>query len=308
MNGLQFQTNSQADQIHIRVTATTETIHHDDYENSPPPKNIMIVNGVSVGDDRGYPMLPLVPDTEPHNNGSTPKYTTTTYANPIKLIITTSGALGHHNHPHYHEAVMTTGPDTAYGGGGGYTINDDVEDNAAYDEAASSAADDDLSNNLDLATLLAHHEANIDTDDIGINPHFVTLKSTATSPQTPPPPSLSEQGAGMHDEGMVAEDEVLVDEPVLVEIMSDSILEMVGGGGGGGRLGDNGGSDDTVAQFHDDFVVGGGVGGGVGGEEQQQVEEEAAATVKVSLSISPCAQHARNAVGNEFNNKQSCRK
>lgn len=249
----------------------------------------MIVNGVSVGDGGaeggGYPrLLPMVPDTEPHNNGSTPKYTTTTYANPIKLIITTSGALGHHNHPHYHEAVMTTGPDTAYGGGGGYTINDDVEDNAAYDEAASSAADDDLSNNLDLATLLAHHEANIDTDDIGINPHFVTLKSTAT-PQTPQqPPSLAEQGAGMHDEGMV--DEVLVDEPVLVEIMSDSILEMVGGGGG--RLGDNGGSDDTVAQFHDDFVVGG--GGGVGGEEQQQVEEEAAATVKVSLSISPCAQ------------------
>lgn len=246
LNGLQIQTNSQADQIHIRVTATAETIHGDD-EAMPGSPNVMIVNGVSVGGG-GYG-LPMAVEEDINNGSTTPKYTTTTYANPINLIITTSGALGHHNQQYRFpdDVLMAAGRDTV-----GYTTINDEEDSA-------DAAYDELNNSLDLASLVAQHEANVDTtltqDDIGISHHYhqnVTLLSAV--PTTTRYEEVAEQVTGVEDD-------------LVYEIMSDSVG--VGGGVMGGGM-----VTDTVAQFQDVTGVVDGVG-----------EQEEEATVKVSFVL-----------------------
>lgn len=243
LNGLQIQTNSQADQIHIRVTATAETIHDDGAMQGSP--NVMIVNGVSVGGSEGYG-LPMAVEEDINNGATTPKYTTTTYANPIKLIITTSGALGHHNQQYRFpdDVLMAAGRDTV-----GYTTINDEEDSA-------DASYDELNNSLDLASLVAQHEANVDTtltqDDIGISHHHhnVTL--------------LSEAPTTTRYEDVEEEQVTGVGEDLVYEIMSDSVG--VGGGVMGGMV------TDTVAQFQDVSGVVGGVG-----------EQEEEAMVKVSF-------------------------
>lgn len=213
LRGLQFQTSSQAEEIHIRVTATAETIREKSREQNTFSNNIGGGGTVNVG----VAGKAASNGGTAEDNGPTPKYN----ANPIKLIITTSGALGHRNQ-HYNDIVAN--PDTAYGGDGGvgYVISD--EDNVdAYD---------DLGDNLDLASLLAHHEANLDMDDndddredsrgITTN-HSTTLKSEQE-----------------------AEEEEVESEPVLAEIMSDTTE--------GGVEGEVVMGVGTVAQFHNDEV------------------------------------------------------
>lgn len=244
LNGLQIQTNSQADQIHIRVTATAETIHDDGAMQGSP--NVMIVNGVSVGGSEGYG-LPMAVEEDINNGSTTPKYTTTTYANPIKLIITTSGALGHHNQQYRFpdDVLMAAGRDTV-----GYTTINDEEDSA-------DAAYDELNNSLDLASLVAQHEANVDTtltqDDIGISHHHHNVTLLSAAPTTT-----------RYEEEVADEQVTGVGEDLVYEIMSDSVG--VGGGVMGGMV------TDTVAQFQDVSGVVGGVG-----------EQEEEATVKVSF-------------------------
>lgn len=200
LKGLQFQTNSQAEQIHIRVTATTETIRDKTPTlDTVSSHNIVVNGGMRVGE--------AVDD----NGTTTPKHNT----NPIKLIITTSGALGHHNQAHnYHD--VTANPNTAYGGV--YT--------AIHEEEDSVDAYDDLGNNLDLASLLAHHEANLDLDDRNYPNDNTALKSA-----TPEVSAVNEE-AGVEDE-----------EPVVVEIMRATM---------GGEGGVTGGGVETL--FYDDYV------------------------------------------------------
>lgn len=227
LKGLQFQTNSQAEEIHIRVTATTETIR----EKRPDLHSLHnMVNGVTGGGGVGVTDAGMVNAImeQGNSNGATPKYN----ANPIKLVITTSGALGHHNQQHNYHDIMTV-PDTAYGVGSSYKINDnddDTEDNV-----------DDLAN-LDLASLLAHHEANLDMNDYyrRIN-HNTTLKSEPDVDELNQENQQHEQELQQEQEQEEGQE---MDEPLVVEIMRDS----VGGEGGGGD------GFGTITQFHNDEV------------------------------------------------------
>lgn len=267
LNGLKFQTNSQAEQIHIRVTATTENMHS--HNNQPPPSNRHhpetdkvengLINGVRSGADEGSTSDSAVATTTAttiaeeegaadnasgDNSGGggivseTPEHTMTTITNPIKLIITTTGALGHHNQHRYQEMEI------------GYADVDvgnyDVDEGDGYDLHTGMG--------MDLASLLAHHEANLD-NDIGISSSHGeeeeneeadngTVKSATTEAMEPQEPSLVE------------------------EIMS----EIVGGGDVNG-------------------------GGGVGGGEEEGYGEEAAVmerpgeVVDGTVEVSQCYRH-----------------
>lgn len=265
LNGLQFETKSQADQIHIRVTATTESF----IEKSPKPYDGQHENRNLFGE----PAVSQVANWEeavqeeerkvtPPKHIDSSSYTTTTYGNPIKLIITTSGALGHHNQPqhNYHDDVVdtaqghTTATDhvdqntvlgtmtnTAYDMGGYMAINDSEDEEGSYD---------DLGANMDLASLLAQHEANLDLDnpmanddyDVGISSNNTTLKSAPTTTieelQTTTP--VASSAVPTVPEYMQTGEE---EEPMVVEIMSDSLGGILMGGVGG---------DGGVTQFHDD--------------------------------------------------------
>lgn len=241
LNGFHVQTNtqSQADQIHIRVAATEETVrdHDTTVQQSYPTYVHNVVNGrgAEVGDNTRA----AVEDARsPVQATSTASYTT----NPIKLIIATSGAVGHHNqHYHHHtddENSAMANPDTdAYGSSRGvvfggvrglYTLIGDSYADDGDDRQLSYDVD-----NLDLASLLAHHEANLldVADDNG-----VVLESNRTQ--------QSVRDDGDDDDGRM-----------VVEIMSDSIG--VGGGAVMGSVLLHGGSasDDDVEGQRDATTV-----------------------------------------------------
>lgn len=264
MNGLKFQTNSQAEQIHIRVTATTENMHS--HSNQPLPSNRHhpqtdkvengLINGVRSGADEGSTSVSAVTTTTSNaeeeeveytasgNGGGgvseTPKHTMTTITNPIKLIITTTGALGHHNQHRYQEMKI------------GYADVDvgnyDVDEGDGYDLHTGMG--------MDLASLLAHHEANLD-NDIGISNSQGedelaeeneeeegngTVKSATTEAMVPQEPSLPPQEQ----------------QPSLVKEITSEIVgggDVNGGGVGGGEYGY--GEEEAVMEMPGGEVVDG---------------------------------------------------
>lgn len=193
---------------------------------------------------------------------TTPKHTT----DPIKLIFTTSGATAaaagqeNYNHyeqqqPHNYPGIMT-GPDNSYVYA---VIQEEAEEG---DGGQEGTAYDDLGNNLDLGSLLAHHEAGLDDIDMDVVTQSANLSDTITTTGWAGEGVGSVDGA---DQGQEKDNDD--DEPIVVEIMSDIMGMIVGGKGSGGVGGSN-----TVAQFHNDEV----------GETEQQQREST--TVKVSSS------------------------
>lgn len=181
---------------------------------------------------------------------------TSTITNPIKLIITTSGQ-NQHNHnqqPHYDDSMETLTslyPDSAPG----YDHDTDMEDMGdAYV----------LNDGIDLASLLAHHEANL-ANDISTHQsqgpsHNRTLKNEH---EGSPQPSLS----------------LLVPNEPLIEIMmSESTGEVEEEGDYGMKY-----SNKNLPKEENNLVGGYGMVGGGVGDGGVLVEEDAVKVVKVSV-------------------------